>query len=612
MRTLSHLFCSGALVLLLAGSAFGADAPSPVALRAYIAARVGGIERLQVPELDEDLPQPTTPDGDIDPRFRITEEKRYLGKLLFHDPVRTVSIRPEFGGDPALAQTASCGSCHLGEAQSKAGQVIAFGVGGEGRFEMDSRGKFRFTRHVIPGLVDSIPTPQILMDADGNVILDGHFDRVDSVPRLSPSVVGFAFNNRLLGGGAAGEPYDPANPLKLNKNPNNFPAGESLAQIAFKVHRMVSRQQFALQEIPVYVALFAAAFPEEYDTYLETGDLNDLISDYTIARAMAAFMRTVITRNSPWDDFLAGDDTALTPRQRRGAYLFVAPASNGGAGCISCHSGPALNKQLGDEEGDLVEENFYDIGINDHPLRELSREALGDPDHHDPGRFEVTADPEDLFRFRTPTLRQLKGSGQFTHSGQFTSVREVIEYFNDGIPSDPVSIASGTVTPRFTQPRGLGITGLGLSADDVDALDDFLVNGLYDPAFDHDVSASTTRTFDLNAEDLTYSDELKALGAKDGLLPSLMPAGNNDAMTRAETVFVRGNVDGDGAIGIADAVRILDYLLVGGREPAPMMAADTNHDARIDIGDPIYLLSFLFSDGAPPPLPYPEEGIFMP
>jgi cytochrome c peroxidase len=601
------LFC---LVVSTGARAEPLDAAS---VRALIDARVGGLEKLRVPANDSDLPQPKLENGDLDPLFKITEAKRHLGKLLYHDPIRSNNIKTEFGGNPSTAQSASCGSCHLGQAQSKAGQVMNFGVGGEGRMVMDSRGGFRFTRQIIPGMVDVIPTPQTLMDGSGNLLLEGHFDEVDSVPRLSPSMVGFAFNNRLLGGGAAGEPYDPANTAKLNKNPNNFPAGENLAQIAFKVHRMVSTQQFALQGNAVYRKLFADAFPEEYARSLQTGELNDYISELTVIRAVAAFLRTVITRGTPWDRFLAGDAAALTERQLRGAALFASPVAGGGADCISCHSGPALNKQLGDEEGLLIEENFFNIGIGDHPLRELSWTALRNPNHHDPGRLEVSANPTDIQKFKTPTLRQLRGGGQFMHSGELTSVRQVIDYFNAGVPASAVAVAAGNLTPRFTNPRGAGVTGLGLSEDDVEALEDFLENALHDPAFVHHDPSSLTRTFDPNVEDLTYPDELKALGARDGLLPSLMAVGNNDAMTRDETIFVRGRVTtGDATVNLADAVFILTYLLRGGSEPEPMIAADTNHDGRIDLADPIYLLRFLFLEGSPPAMPYPDEGALMP
>src|ERR1041385_2128096 len=91
------------------------------ALRALIQARVGSLSLLQVPARNEELPQPRGADGSLDSRYRITEAKRYLGKLLFFDPVRSSNIRPEFGGAMSTSQTASCGSCHLGAAAAKAG-----------------------------------------------------------------------------------------------------------------------------------------------------------------------------------------------------------------------------------------------------------------------------------------------------------------------------------------------------------------------------------------------------------------------------------------------------------------------------------------------------------
>jgi cytochrome c peroxidase len=598
----------GVVVLQASAAVLFAGGPTADEVRALIDARVGGIHKLQVPPRDDDLPQPRLASGEVDPRFRITPAKSYLGKLLFQDPIRNTNIRPEFGGDPSTVQTASCGSCHFAEAGTKAGQVINLANGGEGRMTMDAYGSFFIDRRLAPGMVDVIPTPIEKRDAAGNVVLDGKFDAVDSVPRLSPSMVGFAFNNRLLGGGVAGEPFDPSDPLKANKNPDNLPAGENLAQIAFSVHRMKDTQQVALQGNAVYRRLFADAFPEEYEQFLASGDLDDYINEGTIIRAVAAFLRTVITRDTPWDRFLAGDDSALTPRQLRGAELFATPATAGGAGCISCHSGPALNKQLGDEAGNLVEENFYNLGVDEHPLQDLARSALENPSHHDVGRQEATADPSHAFKFRTPTLRQLKDGRQFMHSGQFTSVRQVLEYFNAGVPSNPLAAAAGNLEPRFTNPRGPGNTGLGLPRDDLDALEDFLVNALYDRALVEEDPSSPTRTFDPSLSDLTYSEELQALGAQDGLLPSRFAVGNNDALTRRQTIFVRGEVTGDEVMNVVDALRIVGYLFLDGPQPDPMVAADANDDGQIDLADGIYVISYLFRGGDEPAMPFPAAG----
>src|SRR4051795_10856537 len=143
-------------------------------LRRFISQQVGGIERLMVPAKDADLPLPQLPDGTVtmNPRYQTTEEKRYLGKLLFHDPIRTARIDPAYGGVLATKQTGSCGSCHLGEAAGKAGAVLNFNVGGEGRGYTDENGNFiirRRPRSDLPilrqsplfdgdALVDALPT----------------------------------------------------------------------------------------------------------------------------------------------------------------------------------------------------------------------------------------------------------------------------------------------------------------------------------------------------------------------------------------------------------------------------------------------------------------------
>lgn len=501
------------------------------ALRNALAARVGDIERMRVPAANEALPQPLGQDGNPDPRYAITEAKRYLGKLLFFDPVRTTRIRTEFGGVESTARTGSCASCHLGEVAGKAGQVINLHLGGEGRGFTDAQGVFHVRRRIQPGLVDVIPTGQQFIQ-NGTVVRDGRFDAVDSVPRLSPSMIGFGFNNRLLLDGKAGQPNHP-------DNPNGLPAAENLCQIAFNVHRMLETQKDAIQQFPVYVKLFQDAFPAEAAQYASSGNLDDLVNDDTVERAVATFLRTVVTRNTPWDRFLAGDDRALTKRQLRGLKVFMTDATQGGANCIACHSGPMLNKQLGDEAGELVEENFYNLGIGDHPLQRLGAIALEDPNHHDNGREGITGRAEDSFKFRTLTLRQLKDSGgQFMHSALFTSVREVVDYFNAGVPQDPYAIGAGTVSDRFTHPRGPGSpAGLGLKEKDVVALVDFLENGLYDPTFATFDPNSTTETFELNDRDIQYSvyhPDLAALGAVDGLMPSGLCASSDDALTRRD------------------------------------------------------------------------------
>lgn len=594
-RSRAYPLCICILVLL---SAPGLAQVSPAQVRTTIMQRVGDINLLRVPADNLDLPQPTLSSGEIDPRYKITEAKRYLGKLLFNEPSRSTDVDAAEGGNPAFRMTASCASCHLALGGSKAGQLFNFGVGGSGRILMDTGGNFTIERTQAAGSVDAIPTGLVKLDTAGNEVLNGARDEVDSVGRIAPSIVGLAFNQRLLLDGVAGE-----------SNPEALPAGEHLVQLASMNHRMFEDQHVEIQPNPVYRELFARAFPEENAVFQVSGDISDLISSDTIQRAIATFIRATITRDTSWDRFLAGDDNALTASQLEGAYLFVASTAGGGANCIACHSGPALNKVLGDEAGILVEENFFNIGVNDHPLHEMAREVLEDPNYHDIGRQFVTGDPADAYEFRTLTLRQLKGSGPMMHGGDFETMREVVEYFNAGIPLNPLAEQAGTVTALFTQPRGPSAPpGLGLLPEQVDALADFVENGLYDPAFVFYDPNSLTVPFDLTSDDLDYAPDLEALGAEDGFLPTLRTVANDDPLSIAQTMFVRGGINDDDRVNIADAVFLLNYLFGGKAAPVATVAADVNDDRRVNVADVIYLLLYLFDRGSEPPAPFPHPG----
>src|SRR6266567_4070818 len=131
-----------AVFLFWCGAATADDGNSPAQLRRFIDQQVGGIDKLKVPAKDADIPLPRQPDGTVNPRYQTTEAKRFLGKMLFHDPIRTARIDPAYGGVLATKQTGSCGSCHLGEAAGKAGAVLNFNVGGEGRGYTDEQGNF--------------------------------------------------------------------------------------------------------------------------------------------------------------------------------------------------------------------------------------------------------------------------------------------------------------------------------------------------------------------------------------------------------------------------------------------------------------------------------------
>jgi hypothetical protein len=594
-------------------SSSGGDIVTAQDVRTLIETAIpGGADKLKVPATDDKIPVPPAPPGYAG-RFDTTEAKRFLGKLLFHDPVRTQRVNinagqpldfpaaTAFGGTVGITDsgagmppagtfantttanvdtitmqtkaTGGCGSCHIGEASGKAGQQLNFNTGGEGRGYTDDKGNFIPRRRAMasltklrnmplfPGdtLVDALPTLTDIFMFNGqrtvttpalfyhnigaptlSIIQSGRLDEVDSVGRLSPAMVGFAFNNRLLFGGFGGEPSATPGSLQpssiLLNPPYDDPAQENLTFLLLDAHRMLGNQDATLQGIPAFVQAFREAFPTESAAADASGKLGDLINAFTIARATSTFLRTVVTRNTPYDKFLAGDDKALTDSQLRGAKLFFTKATDSGAGCFTCHSGPMLNKQPNDPDlagvGKFVEENFANVGIGDHPVQALNAAARAKPtDYHaeDTGREEVTHKPEDLFKFRSLTLRQLHDARQFFHSGSVTSVHDVVAYFNAGVPQDKTAGAATTLDPRFTSPRGAGTTGLGLTPGQIDDLSDFLENGLYDPSF--------AAGFQPTADDLNYSGKhptLAAKGAKDGLLLSGLAIDDNDPLARRD------------------------------------------------------------------------------
>jgi len=123
-----------------------------------------------------------------------------------------------------------------------------------------------------------------------------------------------------------------------------------------------------------------------------------------IAKAIAAFERTVVSGPSPYDRYLAGDEAALSAGARRGMALF-----EGKARCWLCHSGPMLSNQ-----------SFHNIGVGmDKPDPDLGRQA-------------VTGNPGDRGRFRTPSLRNVALTWPYLHDGSAADLDAVIEFYDEG------------------------------------------------------------------------------------------------------------------------------------------------------------------------------------
>ncbi len=175
-----------------------------------------------------------------------------------------------------------------------------------------------------------------------------------------------------------------------------------------------------LREEPAYRKAFQAAFGAE-------------VTRERILAALAAFERTLVVNDSPFDRYLAGDRQALGDKALQGAGIFY--GSRGG--CARCHAGPLLSDQ-----------KFHNLGVpesqellND-PLRRATRNFFlytmkVEPMERDPGRYAVTRNRADMGAFRTPPLRQVAQTAPYMHNGALGTLEDVIDFFDRGGGDDP-------------------------------------------------------------------------------------------------------------------------------------------------------------------------------
>lgn len=154
-----------------------------------------------------------------------------------------------------------------------------------------------------------------------------------------------------------------------------------------------------LRQIPGYQDEFRQVF----------GGKEPITAD-NMAKAIAAYERTLITPNSPYDRFVKGDKKALTAQQQRGMQKFA------DAGCVACHSGPAFNGQNGAGTGTFmvfpaVPGSAYDAKY---------KLAV------DPGRYSVTKQDADRHAFKVPTLRNVALTAPYFHNGTVHNLDEAV------------------------------------------------------------------------------------------------------------------------------------------------------------------------------------------
>lgn len=161
-----------------------------------------------------------------------------------------------------------------------------------------------------------------------------------------------------------------------------------------------------------YPQAFADAFPEQ----------DGGIDLFTITRALGAFQRSLISVDSPYDQFkYGGDDTAMSEAALRGEQLFFDHRFE----CYHCHMGVMFTDNLQTARSPFIETAFHNNGLYN----------IGGAGVYPPGAeglAEFTGRPEDIGRFRTPSLRNVAMTAPYMHDGSVGTLREVIDHYAVG------------------------------------------------------------------------------------------------------------------------------------------------------------------------------------
>ena len=183
-----------------------------------------------------------------------------------------------------------------------------------------------------------------------------------------------------------------------------------------------SMMEMRLRFVPAYVEAFKAIFGTEWPNVAQAW------------QAIAAFERTIVTDATkvPFDRYLSGDESALSPAARRGMDLY-----SGKANCIACHNGALAS-----------DERYYNLGVPgapqfaQDPVHQITLRwelyQKGGPENiyrvgdDDLGLYHKTKRPTDKGKFRTPSLRELRWTAPYMHNGIFASLDDVITFYDAG------------------------------------------------------------------------------------------------------------------------------------------------------------------------------------
>jgi cytochrome c peroxidase len=371
------------------------------------------------------------------PENQITEAKRVLGKILFSEEQVSSNNR------------VSCASCHTISRGGTESRPPAVNPGPDGIFGTPD------DRQASPGVIHSTSDNDYVRDA-----IYGLAPQATGRAANSPINAAYAFD-LFWDGRARTQFVDPetnevaiVNGGGLESQAVNPPVSSVEMQHDGIDWTLVTNKLARVHpldlstNIPPDVAATLVGSPS-YPELFRRAFGDTAITARRIAFAIASYERTLISDQTPWDRFDAGQTNALTPQQVQGMNAFQ-------RNCAICH----VANQPGPGHGMFTDHSFRNIGLR--------------PPTEDLGRQIVTGDTNDRGKFKVPTLRNVGLQQRFMHNGQFTNFADIIRFYVRAPGSAPSFLdnrdpAINAITPQTLPPT------------DETPLVDFLTNALTDP-----------------------------------------------------------------------------------------------------------------------------------
>lgn len=339
-----------------------------------------------------------------------TPEKVALGRLLFWDPLLSGQ------------KDVSCATCHHPAAGYAENRDLSIGASGQG---------LGAGRTFTPG------TPERFVKRNSQSIVNAAFNGMLATGQYTPAAAPMFWDSRVKSLEAQA-----LEPLK---------AADEMRGDTFPEHLALSVVVSRINDVPEYRQMFARAFGSR-----------DAVSVENLGRAIAAFERTIVAANAPFDRYMRGDSTAMTPAQIRGMNRFQT------IGCINCHSGPMFSDYAP-----------HVLGVAENAKLTTADSGAGQ-----------------RFAFRTASLRNLASTAPYMHNGSLETLDDVVNFYRRASRgggrggrggrggggfgrTDNPNVERAQLDPLL---RNLNMRGRGGERD----LLEFL-NALNDPAFDQTI-----------------------------------------------------------------------------------------------------------------------------